>query len=470
VDAIGYFRQPAAKGDLNELTLSLQEQEQQYFRFCRSHGYQPVATFIDPATGPESSRGFRQLRNYLAKPDRGFIVVVLSALGDLSPKPAEVVERVLDLEQAGAQLATVAGEPEGDWLVAALDYWRERKAPSGLSARAMDALRNKAMRGYGLGKTPYGYCIGSHGRLEVVPEEAAVVRRIYKMYLEEGLGLRLIARRLNDENIATRRSKRWSVVTVRDILRNRTYTGTYARFGVRITGSHEAIVSTETYREAQHKREGAPTVQHGAKEHGFALSGLAYCGSCGGRMIGVRRTQSWARKRDGGRSEATYRYYRCGSRVNQSVCSYHTWRTDDLEQAVLQAIGTALDGAAQASTVVPATELRALVSGRLKVLGTRFARYLEGTTKGTHDAVRLRRLSYPLLREQHRLQVRLQDMDAVGGREALQAVWWQQQRERWSDLMTQWPALADMDRRLALGDLVRRVTVSDGKVEPELMG
>lgn len=470
MDALGYFRQPATAAAQDERVLSLQEQEDQFFRFCREHGYEPVATFIDTAGAADGGRGYRQLREYLAAPNRGFTVVAVSSIADLADDPKDVVERVLDLEQAGAQLAVI-GEPEaGDLLEAALDHWRERRNRNGLSPRAIEALRTKAMRGYGLGKTPYGYCIGENGRLEVVPHEAEVVRRIYRMYLDEGLGLRLIARRLNDENIATRRGRRWSVVTVRDVLRNRAYTGTYVRFGVRITGSHEAIIAAETFREAQRRRESAPSVSHTGKEQGFALSGLAYCGACGGRMIGVSRKQSWSRKRDGGRSEATYRYYRCGSRVNQSVCAYHTWRAEELEQAVLRAIGEALERAPEGARDQPAPELRTLVEGRLKALGTRFSRYLDGTTKGTHDAARLRRLAYPLLREQWRLKDRLADLDAAGGREALRAAWWQQQRERWQDLMASWATLPQEDRRLWLGDLVRRAVAHDSHVQVELLG
>lgn len=470
MDAIGYFRQPPPSARESELIFSLQEQEEQFFGYCRDHGYQPVATFFDSESGTPADRGFQQLREYLNRPHHGFTVVVLSALTDLAGDPRAVVERMLELEQVGAQMAVVADPDAGDLLEAAVDHWRENRTKGGLSTRAMDALRNKAMRGYGLGKTPYGYRIGEHGRLEIVPEEAAVVRRIYAMYLEEGLGLRLIARRLNDENTATRRGRRWSVVTVRDILRNRTYTGTYARFGVRVPGSHEGIISNETFREAQRKRDAAPAVRHGGKEEGFALSGLAQCGSCGGRMIGVSRKQSWSRKRDGGRSEAVYRYYRCGSRVNQSVCSYHTWRAEDLESAALDAIGAALDQAAMDATGGTSTDLRTLVKGRLKVLDTRFNRYLDSTAKGTTDLVRLRRLSYPLLREERRLQDRLSDLDGAGGREALRAAWWQQQRERLSDLKLQWPALTQGDRRLALGDLVRSIKVADDKVEAELLG
>mgnify|MGYP003342902710 FL=1 len=42
MDAIGYFRQPAAAVADNELALTLQEQEEEFFSFCRDHGYQRI--------------------------------------------------------------------------------------------------------------------------------------------------------------------------------------------------------------------------------------------------------------------------------------------------------------------------------------------------------------------------------------------------------------------------------------------
>ena len=63
----------------------------------------------------------------------------------------------------------------------------------------------KAVKGEVLGRPPYGYKVGARRRLELVPEEAVVVRYIFRLYLQEGLGIRLIARRLNEEGLNTSR-------------------------------------------------------------------------------------------------------------------------------------------------------------------------------------------------------------------------------------------------------------------------
>ena len=69
----------------------------------------------------------------------------------------------------------------------------------------------------------------------------------------------------------------------------------------------------------------------------FLLSGIAYCGYCGNKLIGVSRKQAWKRK-SGERIENQYRYYQCESRTNQSVCGYHTRHADELEDQVRASI------------------------------------------------------------------------------------------------------------------------------------
>ena len=70
-----------------------------------------------------------------------------------------------------------------------------------------------------------GYRKGEDGRPEIVEKEAAVVRKIYSMFLED-YTINDIARYLTDQSIPTPRGKSvWSVSTVRSILSNEKYAG-----------------------------------------------------------------------------------------------------------------------------------------------------------------------------------------------------------------------------------------------------
>ena len=78
------------------------------------------------------------------------------------------------------------------------------------------------------GGLPYGYRIGDDGRPEVVEEQAEVVRRIFHMYVHEGMRAYSIAVQLTDEGIPTQTGKlMWLQSRVHHILGNATYAGTW---------------------------------------------------------------------------------------------------------------------------------------------------------------------------------------------------------------------------------------------------
>ena len=110
----------------------------------------------------------------------------------------------------------------------------------------------RALEGRALGRPPYGYRIGPSGRLEIYSSEAQVVRMIFRMYTRYGLGLRLIGSGPEPARAHDPRAVRsWSVASVRGILRNPAYIGTYTRLGMRRPNAHEAIVQPESFRAAQ---------------------------------------------------------------------------------------------------------------------------------------------------------------------------------------------------------------------------
>jgi hypothetical protein len=156
---------------------------------------------------------------------------------------------------------------------------------------------------------------------------------MFRLYLQENMGIRLIAGQLNTDGIKTRRGGNWSMVSVRDLLKNRTYLGTYSRFGVKVPDSHPALVSAEDFRRVQERMQARNTGGRKRTVQPYLLSGVAYCGRCRNRLIGVSRRQTWT-TRDGEEKKASYRYYQCESRTNQSSCGYNTQRAAELEAAV----------------------------------------------------------------------------------------------------------------------------------------
>ena len=339
--AIGYYRLTDAGHE--SIADRLRERFEDY---CERYLHQPVAVFTDGQAEGNGTRasgngnGSHSLRfpqygrmlEHIVSSESNFLVVVpdTTHLGD---DLEQVVRTIIEIEATGCKVVC-----EDDDLPDPLQNALDSLGPSGVSKdrseRIKASMRRRAMMGKGLGKPPFGYRNGEDGVLEVVEEEASTIRLIYDKYINEGLGLRLIAQHLNERNIRTRRGGRWNMVTIRDILRNPTYTGTYHRFGLRLPKVHEAIITSTMYRKAQDQTKARRPSSRSVNTEPFLLSGLAVCSYCENNMMGVTRRQSWKRK-DGRSVQGTYRYYQCQTRNNQSQCGYHTWRAGVLESEVL---------------------------------------------------------------------------------------------------------------------------------------
>lgn len=153
----------------------------------------------------------------------------------------------------------------------------------------------------------YGYK-GDNGEIEVVPEEAKIVRFIYRKYLD-GYNYAQIADELNNEKIKTRQGRRWSGKAVSYILHNEYYAGdlllgkTYReRYGARyaklnqgerrkylVQNDHDAIIDRETFEAAQVVEELEKKALR-AKNMSANFLGLITCGACGNHYSRRKRS------------------------------------------------------------------------------------------------------------------------------------------------------------------------------------
>jgi site-specific DNA recombinase len=468
--AVGYFREsgPAKAGEV------LANQSKAFLEFCRDRGYEVVASFVDGSAAADETRpGFQQLVEFLRRPEKGFLMVVTPSINSLGRDLKEVARSWFELQGLGAQVMTMDGSDDatGDLLQA----WAT-SSEGRIGDKVRSAMRRKAVKGEVLGRPPYGYRVGGRHRLELVPEEAVVVRYIYRLYLQEGLGIRRIARCLNEEGVKTRRGGNWSMVSIRDILRNRAYLGTYSRFGVRVPGSHPALISPDDFRRVQDcltARRSSYSTPHASP---FLLSGLAYCGYCGNKMIGVSRRQSWKRQKDGTVAEASYRYYQCQSRTNQSLCDYHTRRADDLENEVRQRLATLDLGAGQ--TFRQAGDQEAVLAEskdecrelrrRLALLDKRLERHMDAAARGRLSREKLQSLGMALAAERLDTESRLTATERRIAEQASVAARRCAQEEALLRLCDRWDSLDFPSRRSLLRDVVDRVVVADDGIKVQL--
>lgn len=226
--------------------------------------------------------------------------------------------------------------------------------------RAMEA--GKARIQY---KKLYGYRRGADGKPEIIPEQAEVVRWIYKRYLS-GASIRMLLDEIKQQEIpCCEGAIDWNRQKIQSILQNEKYCGdvlmqkTFCQDFIShkivknvgqlpmyyIKDHHEGIVSREIYDAVQAEtarrnalkspsKKYAPTGQ-GAYASKYALSERLVCGECGT----LYRRCTWIRP---GRKRIVWR---CVSRLDYGKKYCHNSPTLDegpLQQAILAALSSAM--------------------------------------------------------------------------------------------------------------------------------
>jgi site-specific DNA recombinase len=320
--AIGYFSSTSGS--------TSSELMESFYKYCNLNGHEPSSIF------PEGQ--YSDMLDHIKGSNDEFVILI-EGPEKLANNLEGFVDIALQLNNLNANLICLNTDNSNPFS-RALEKW-VTSSTAGRGERIRQAMASRAVRGDGLGKPPFGYKVSSSRRLDVNPDEADTIRIIFDLYCNKDMGMRRIVNHLNSKGLPTRTGSGWSIVTIRDILRNRAYLGTYTRFGMRVPRNHEALISAEAFNKAQENMASRRVNRSSYAHEPFIVSGISFCSSCGNKMVGVSRRQSWKRK-DGSATTGKYRYYQCQSRTNQGMCRYHTWRALDLESKVIEQVYQAL--------------------------------------------------------------------------------------------------------------------------------
>ena len=205
---------------------SISEQIGEMEAYCEDKGLTITARYQEVGRGWSKKRP--EFQRMLTDAKRGRFDTIVCWKSDRLSRgmyPAAALMEVVEAHQIRLEAVMDAIDMKTFGLMAAigkieLDNFRERSTLG---------KRGTAKQGrVPTGRLPYGYRIGDDGRPEVVEEQAEVVRRIFHMYILEGLRAYSIAVRLTDEGIPTQRGKQvWLQSRVHHVLGNATYTGSW---------------------------------------------------------------------------------------------------------------------------------------------------------------------------------------------------------------------------------------------------
>lgn len=303
IRTVAYARVSSGK---DAMLHSLSAQVSAYSRMIQDHpGWLYCGVYSDEATtGTKDDRhGFQRM---LADCRQGIIdQIIVKSISRFARNTVTLLETIRELQSLNVDvffeeqgIHTLSSD--GELMITILASYAQEESLSA-SENQKWRIRKNFQSGIPCNGTILGYRY-EDGRYVVVPEEAAVIRRIYSLYLS-GKGIAAIAKALNSDGIHTRLGKPWTHRSVGLLLRNYAYTGnlllqqTFRENHLtkrkiyntgqlpqyHVSASHEAIVSMADYETVQEEiRRRANKYTHpGTKKASYPLSGKIVCASCG---------------------------------------------------------------------------------------------------------------------------------------------------------------------------------------------
>ena len=289
-----------------------------------------------------------------------------------------------------------------------------------IAENVKDGLLRRAQSGKYTGSSharPYGYEY-SGGALQVREEEAQVLRRIFRLYTEQGWGLHRIAVLLNAEGIPTAQGLqgRWGSNTVLRMLHNPLYAGRVRHCGLEYPGEHEPIISAELFSAAQELSRQRARMAPRAKSSPYLLSGLLKCGQCGRALI-IHQTP-------GRTGKPPFLSYRHPSLARLPRCPSFQRGAERIDALVIEEVRKVAASPQRRQAAL--TQARQELKARGKPLGHErdellsklaegdrtFDRWAERLTREAIDEEQFERLNRAHLEEKRQLRKRLEAIEA----------------------------------------------------------
>lgn len=341
--------------------------------------YQVVRWYADPGIPgwkrghkrPDYSRLVEDLREH-----KDIKAVLIDDMDRFSrADPMQTVHDVQVLRDLGLQYIHAANQGMKDLsqnvammaMQIAMEANASHEFSTRLSRRVASAHRDRAKDGKRSGRAPYGYANDGDGGLKFGdPKKVRTVRRIFELFVDRKWSLNAIASELNAKSIPTPRGgAKWYVQTVKDILRQPAYKGTF-EYGRRQQGQfHTTSTDGQVVKAEERSRPtwqyGEPAFQYKGKwkplvsdetweagqarlasfslkgnrrprKDGYPLAGILFCSHCGKPLYGCHVK---------GRK---YRVYRCGTNAKSGMgtCGTYEIREERILPFVLERLQSEL--------------------------------------------------------------------------------------------------------------------------------
>ena len=308
----------------------------------------------------DQREGYQEMRRGLMQ--HKYDILIIKDFSRFSRRNSRGLVELEDLRDAGVRIISIGDgidfPNDDDWLKIQFQFLVNEMPVTDTSRKVRNVIKRRQADGEWICAAPYGYIVTEGKQFEVVPTEAATVRKIFDLYNNDGWGYKKIANYLTDTGVPTPRmaerlrkeaagkkttrdaKNAWAIVTVQGILDNDFYIGTlrqgkYTRAKINgkevrrdegehivIENHHQAIIDYRTFATTRALREKRSRSNYrGVKINDNVYSGFLQCGDCGSPLFAMSRSDLAPA-------------YTCGTYHRRGLkgCTSHHIRVDKLDE------------------------------------------------------------------------------------------------------------------------------------------
>ncbi len=209
---------------------SLETQKEFFLEYTKRTGDNLIKLYADEGISGTKIKNRKEFQRMLADAEKGlFDMVVVKDISRFARNTVDLLQSVRKLKALGIETqfltANMTSMGNSEFVLTIFGALAQEESAN-TSKRIKFGKKVNAEKGR-VPNIVYGYdkTIGDYFNLSINKEEAEVIRKMYKLYTEEGYGCAKIANMFNERGIKTKRNNNWTQNSVCRILTNELYTG-----------------------------------------------------------------------------------------------------------------------------------------------------------------------------------------------------------------------------------------------------
>lgn len=308
---VGYGRVSSAEQANSGLSLDMQRSECE--KKAQKQGYEFVYFEDKGKTGSNTNRkGLRAMLKYVREHKNEVAYVVVWKLDRLSRCLEDFFAEILKpIKKYGCTIASIMENFDDiskvKKVLIGVYIGQAEDELDNIKDRTSSVLRNRAEKGYKLGKAPVGYLNSrdeyKHGIIIPDPDKRGYIKRCYELYATGLFSYERVGKELAKYGFVDTKGKPYSKKRIEDILKSPVYVGKVTHGDDIFDGVHEPIISNELFYRVQLMLKGDDVKR--PKGLVYTYSNFIKCAKCGYSMVAITK--------HGANNSGTYVYYHCSN-------------------------------------------------------------------------------------------------------------------------------------------------------------